>query len=242
MISFADTSKPDADRLRTAFLTGLLLDHLPPFPAFLQQLQCILHDCAIDLEKACVALNTHPAVRGNFMRIAGMAEPNETAPPLDHLIVLLGRQRAWTVAVASFVMAEIDNDRALPVLRRIAHFGEEQGAIAATLALLMEDEAPEQAYVSGFLSIIGLLPLIDIAALQNECPAWIGISPAAIEAQRGQFGTDCAELACWIRLLWRLPLVPHEAGLDARDAELRAPLEPPPPPNRQILMMPQRSM
>jgi len=241
MISFADTSNPDADRLRTAFLTGLLLDHLPPFPAFLQQLQCILHDCAIDLEKACVALNTHPAVRGNFMRIAGMAEPNETALPLDHLIVLLGRQRAWTVAVASFVMAEIDNDRALPVLRRIAHFGEEQGAIAATLALLTEDEAPEQAYVSGFLSIIGLLPLIDIAALQNECPAWIGISPAAIAAQRGQFGTDCAELACWIRLLWRLPLVPHEAGLDACDAELRAPQEPPPP-NRQILMMPQRSM
>jgi HD-like signal output (HDOD) protein len=241
MISFADPSKPDSDHLRTAFLAGLLLDHLPPFPAFLRQFQCILNDCTIDLEKACVALGSHPAVCGNFMRIAGMAEPNETALPLDHLILLLGRERAWTVAVASFVMAKIDNDRSLPVLRRIARFGEEQGGIAATLALLTEDEAPEQAYVSGFLSIIGLLPLIDMAPLQNDCPAWIGISPAAIAAQRGQFGTDCVELACWIRLLWQLPLEPHEIMPAELDAELHAP-QGPPPVRRQVLMMPQRSM
>src|SRR6267142_1782012 len=206
MISYADTTTADPSHMRAMFLTGLLLDHLMPFPRPLQQLQNALEDPSTDLQKACSALEADPLLAGNFLGIARMAEPSEPNATLDQWIVLLGKQRSWAVAVAAFVLTQIDGECCLPVLKRLAALGRQRGVAALELALLAEDEAPEQAYAFGVLSIIGLLPLIDIAYPENDNAAWIGLSPEAMARQREQFGADCQELSHWISLLWRLPL------------------------------------
>lgn len=235
MSSLADTTIADPIHARTMYLTGLLLDHLTPFPRPLQQLQNVLEDPSTDLQKACEALEADPLLCANFRNIAVMAEPSEPNTTLDQWIVLLGKQRTWSVAVAAFVLEQIDGEFAPPALKKLGGLARQRGASALQVALLTEDEAPEQAWAFGVLSVIGLLPLIDIASPADNA-AWIGLSPEATARQREQFGTDGLELYQWISLLWRLPIqtqdspAPECNPIHPRSSEYR------------LLVMPQRTM
>jgi HD-like signal output (HDOD) protein len=236
MIPNADTTTADPTHARTIYLTGLLLDHLLPFPRPLQQLQSALEEPSTDLQKACAALEADPLICANFLHIAGMAEPTEPNATLDQWIVLLGKQRAWSVAAAAFVLQQIDGEYARPALKRLAALARQRGIAALEMALLAEDEAPEQAYAFGVLSVVGLLPLIDIADLPAENAPWIGLAPESITRQRELFGTDCQELGHWISLLWRLPV-----GMQDEPAPEYSPM-PPRPSDYRLLVMPQRTM
>jgi HD-like signal output (HDOD) protein len=188
----------------------LLLDHLPLFPRYLQQLQCVLEDSSTDLEEACATLREHSTIHKNFLMLANLAETEAPNLPLDHLVLLLGKRRAWSIAVAAFLLTQIDNEWVTPAMRQVATLGREQGIKALASAKLADEDAPEQAYISGLFSVIGLLPLIDICL--EEIPDWVGISGDAIRKQQELFGTDCVELGHWIRLLWHVPLESKDKG------------------------------
>ena len=209
-----DHAADPGDYVQTLRLTEMLVDHLPRLPWFLRELQSILEDGSTDLEAACAVLKAHPAVCENFMRIGAMAEPAQPIRiPVDHVIVLLGKQRVWSTALAAYLLTELSSPWTTPAKREAGNIGLAYANREFARARMNDDEAPEQAYVSGLLSVAGLLPLIEASSATDSLPQWLDATKEAICEQRQVFGTDFVELNCWIRLLWRLPLLPMEQAL-----------------------------
>ncbi len=217
MIPFAEGNQIKADRtpdngyMKTQLLTELLVDHLPRLPWFLRDVQSALEDGSTDLYSVCGALKAHPAILENFVRIGAMAEPAQPIRmPLDHLVVLLGKQRTWSVALAAYVLAEMTSAWATAARQEAGSIGLALANNALARARMVDAEAPEQAFAAGVLSVIGFLPLLEASGETNCLPEWLDSSKEAIHLQREIFGTDFLELNCWIRLLWRLPLLAPE--------------------------------
>jgi hypothetical protein len=208
MILLADQGLATTERdsfayAKTTLLTELLTAHLPGLPWFMGELRCALEDGSTHLERVVNMLKVHPAVCENFVRIGSMAEPAQPIRlPLDHLVILLGKRRTWSVAVTSFVLAEIGSPWSTLTQKEVADLGLKTAGNLLDRANRSEHEEPEQAFVQGALSIVGLLPMIDSCALTDRVPDWLGTSSEAVQLQRELFGTDFIELNCWIRLLW----------------------------------------
>lgn len=201
------TLKGQDDYVRTVLLTQLLADHLPQLPWFLRNLQCTLEDCSTVLENVCSALEAHPRICAGFVRIACMAElAQPVTAPIDQLVVLLGKQRAWTTAMAAYVLHELNSTWSNPAQKQVASIGIIRANKALVEARACEDPAAEQSYVAGILSIAGLLPLVNLKGGMDAAPDWVGVSSEAVQKQREIFGTDFLELGRWVRLLWKLPL------------------------------------
>lgn len=200
-------SKEKGDYVRTVLLTELLTDHLPRLPLYLRELQCALEGSSTDLEKVCVIVKSNPIFCENFVRIGSMAESVEPIRlPVDHLVVLLGKQRVWTVAVAAFLLTEIGSNWSSMAKKKVARIALTRANRALASAKAVDDSAPEQAYAAGVLSVAGLLPLVDVSCASDQVPEWIDSAEEALEKQRKFFGTDFLELNRWIRVIWRLPL------------------------------------
>src|SRR5260221_269450 len=198
--------KGSDDYVRTVLLTELLADHLPHLPWYLRDLQCALEGCSTDVEGVCAARRATPRVCENFTRTVSWAEPAEPiCLPIDHLVVLLGKQRAWTVAVAAFLLSEIDSTWASVAKKEVAKLALRHASNAAARAKI-EDGDADQAYAAGVLSVAGLFPLVEASGIADHVPEWIGVSAEAIEKQRELFGTDFLEIGRWIGVIWRLPL------------------------------------
>lgn len=195
-------------------LTELLADHLPSLPWFMQELRGALEDGSTHLERVVKALKIHPTVCDNFVRIGSMAEPAEPIRvPLDHLVVLLGKQRTWSAALAAYVMTEIGSPWSTLTQKEVADIALARAGRLLDKARTSGDEEPEQSFVKGILSIAGLLPMIDSCGISECAPEWLGTSKEAIEIQRDLFGTDFIELNCWIRVLWGVAVdFPFAAG------------------------------
>ncbi|HZU30291.1 MAG TPA: hypothetical protein VFB79_04195 [Candidatus Angelobacter sp.] len=195
------------DYVRSVLLTELLADHLPRLPWFLRNLQCTLEESSTVLENVCKALEAHPAVCTNFVRIACMAEPAQPIfPQLDQIVIMLGKERVWNTAVAAYLLVDLNSTWSTIPKRAVAMAGLAKGDDAFVKACNAGEPAAEQAYVSGILSIVGLLPLLNVSGVTDRVPDWLGTSSVAIDKQRETFGTDFLELDRWVRLLWKLPL------------------------------------
>jgi HD-like signal output (HDOD) protein len=206
-IALSGALKGKDDYVRSVLLTELLADHLPRLPWFLRNLQCALEDSSTVLENVCTALEAHPSVRANFLRIACMAEPAQPIYPLiDQIVVVLGKERVWSTAIAAYLLNELNSTWSTIAKKAVAAIGMAHGNDAFMKACSAGDPGAEQAYVSGVLSIAGLLPLMDVSGATDKVPDWLGTSLEAIEKQHEIFGTDFLELDRWVRLLWKLPL------------------------------------
>jgi HD-like signal output (HDOD) protein len=203
------------DYVRSVLLTELLADHLPRLPWFLKNLQCALEDSSTVLEKVCTALEAHPRICADFIRIGCMAEPaHPIVVAVDQLVVLLGKRRVWTTAVAAFLLHELNSTWSNAAQKEVASIGLGLASNALAMARAVEDTSLEQAYVSGILSIAGLLPLLYLSGVTDQVPDWLDVSPEAAQKQRELFGTDFLELGLWARLLWKLPL--ENCGTEVR--------------------------
>lgn len=219
-IALTGAIKDKDDYTRAVLLTELLADHLPQLPWFLRNLQCALEDSSTVLEKVCAALESHPRIYADFIRIACIAEPaHPIAMPVDQLVVLMGKDRVWTTAIAAFLLHELNNTWSSVAQKEIAAIAIMRANAALATADLDDDLAIQQAYVSGILSIIGLLPLLHFSGETERIPEWLNLSDEAAQQQREKFGADFLELGRWAQFLWRLPL----DGLDAEASFEQAP-------------------
>lgn len=205
-IALSGGLKDKDDYVRSVLLTELLADHLPRLPWFLRNLHCALEDSSTVLENVCAALQAHPSVQANFLRIASMAEPAQPIyPRIDQIVVVLGKDRVWNTAIAAYLLTELNSTWSTIARKAVAAIGLVHGNDAFMKACNAGDPAAEQAYVDGVLSIAGLLPLLNVSGATDKVPDWMGTSREAIEKQREIFGTDFRELDRWVRLLWKLP-------------------------------------
>jgi hypothetical protein len=205
--SSPETLKGKDDYVRTVLLTGLLADHLPRLPWFLRNLQCALEDSSTVLEKVRASLEVHPRICSDFIRISCMAEPAQPiAIPVDQLIVLLGKDRVWATVIAAFLLHELNSSWSTRAQKEVASIAVACAYNALAVAGEDEGEATEQAYVSGVLSVIGLIPLLHLSREMDRVPDWLDVSAEAAGKQREIFGTDFIEIGRWARLLWKLPL------------------------------------
>lgn len=199
--------KSKDDYARTVLLTELLADHLPRLPWFLKNLQCALDDSSTVLEKVCSALEAHPKICADFVRISGLADPVQPiSVALDQLVVLLGKERVWNTALAAFLLHELNSSWSSPAQKAVASIAITRANYALVLAGEIDESDAEQVYVSEILSIIGLLPLLHFCNVEDQLPEWLDVSADAAGRQREIFGTDFLELGRWTRLLWKLPL------------------------------------
>lgn len=202
-----ETLKGKDDYTRSVILTELLADHLPRLPWFLKNLQCALDDSSTVLEKACAALEVHPRICADFIRISCLAERVQPiSVAVDQLVVLLGKERVWATAIAAFLLHELNSSWSSQAQKAVASIAITRANNALVLAGEMEDSDPEQAYVSEILSVIGLLPLLHFCNEEDQLPDWLDVSADAVQKQREVVGTDFLELGRWARLLWKLPL------------------------------------
>jgi len=207
--------KDKDDYTRAVLLTELLADHLPQLPWFLRNLQCALEDSSTVLENVCAALEAHPRICSDFIRISCIAEPaHPIAVPLDQLVVLMGKDRVWTTVIAAFLLHELNSSWSSLAQKEIAAIGISRANTALATVDADDSIALEQAYVAGVLSIIGLLPLLHFSGETDRVPEWLDISPEAAEKQRETFGTDFLELGRWAQLLWKLPMEGPDAGAE----------------------------
>jgi HD-like signal output (HDOD) protein len=199
--------KDKDDYVRAVLLTELLADHLPTLPWFLRNLQCALEDSSTVLEKVCAALAVHPRICADFIRLACIAEPAQPITvPVDQLIVLLGKDRVWTTVIAAFLLHELSSTWSTRAQKEVASIAVTRANNALAIASEDEDMAPQEAYISGILSVVGLLPLLHLSGETDFVPDWLDVSTDAVQKQREIFGMDFLELGRWAQLLWKLPL------------------------------------
>lgn len=205
--AWPETLKGKDDYVRSVLLTELLADHLPRLPWFLKNLQCALDDSSTVLEKVCAALQVHPRICADFIRLSCMAERVQPiAVAVDQLVVLLGKERVWNTAIAAYLLHELNSSWSSRAQRAVASIAVTRASNALVLSGEEEESDSQQAYVAEILSIIGLLPLLHFSGDEDQLPEWLDISADAVQRQREIFGTDSLELGRWARLLWKLPL------------------------------------
>ena len=136
-----------------------------------------------------------------------MAEPVQPiVVPVDQLVVMLGKNRVWTTAMAAFLLHELNSNWSSRAQKEVASIAVARAYKALVTAREDDDQAPEAAYVAGILSIIGLMPLLHLSGETDYVPDWLDLSTEAAGKQREIFGTDFLEIGRWARLLWKLPL------------------------------------
>ena len=199
--------------LRTLFLTELLTRHLPRMPWYLLELQGALEDRSTDLEKVCTALQRSPAICESFVKLACIAQkarPIRIA--LDHLVVMLGKQRSWETSVAAFFLTEVGRPWTNAGMKKVAAIAIAQATQALAEAEMTDAEEPGDAYTRALLSVVGLVPLVDAAAATDMAPEWVDITPEALQKQQERFGTDYVELTRWIKLMWQVLETPEKTS------------------------------
>jgi HD-like signal output (HDOD) protein len=183
----------------------LLADHLPPQPFWLQQLNGVLNAGTIDLARAAELIGIEPIFCAEFMRISRLAEPFSRADRLEDLLVLLGSERARTVAAGAFLtsfLAAQDSSPLTDFLRRT----ERLGSMSSRLALSSTETDAAEAYVAGLVHYVGALPLLRTLNPSDLSSTRLDFTPESITSQRFSFGTDIIELGQAVALLWDYPL------------------------------------
>jgi HD-like signal output (HDOD) protein len=184
----------------------LLADHLPPQPFWLQQLNGVLNAGTIDLARAAGLIGIEPIFCAEFMRISRLAELFSRADRPEDLLVLLGSERARTVAAGAFLTSFLAAQDS-PTLTEFARRIERLGSMSSRLALSSTETDAAEAYVAGLVHYVGALPLLRTVDPSDLSSTRLDFTLQSITSQRSSFGTDIIELGQAVALLWDYPPV-----------------------------------
>jgi HD-like signal output (HDOD) protein len=184
----------EKEQSQEAKIRALLVDGIPTLPAYVFELSSLLSTPAVDLKRICRVIRTDPSLTAQVIRLCNSAlfGLREGVSHIEHAVILLGTERLRTLVLTCSLLERVGNCLSPTELQSFWQHSLLTATLSARSALCLRYPEAEQAYLSGLLHDVGVLPLL-ILALRSKDPCvtagsipW-GESP---ESEQKQLGVD----------------------------------------------------
>jgi HD-like signal output (HDOD) protein len=216
----------EKEQSQEAKIRALLVDGIPTLPAYVFELSSLLSTIPVDLKRVCRVIRTDPSLTAQVIRLCNSAllGLRQGVSNIEHAVILLGTERLRTLVLTCSLVECVGNCLSPTELQSFWQHSLLTATLSARSALCLRYPEVEQAYLSGLLHDVGVLPLL-ILALRSKEP---NVTPGPIlwgeslESEQKQFGVDHCLVGKCIGLSWNFSaelidvLEHHHRPQDAR--------------------------
>jgi HD-like signal output (HDOD) protein len=197
---------PAARQHRKLALMASLSEGLPTLPAYVFELNSLLATTPANLKRVAEVIRTDPSLTAQVLRVCNSAFMGfrERITRIEHAVMLVGTERLRTMVLTCSLVEYIGHRVASEDVQAYWQHSFLTAALSERLARGIAYPHPEQAYLSGLLHDIGVLPLLVVMSTESKASqssASCGWGES-VESERERFGTDHCEVGHWIGVSW----------------------------------------
>jgi HD-like signal output (HDOD) protein len=184
----------EKEQSQEAKIRALLVDGIPTLPAYVFELSSLLTTIPVDLKRVCRVIRTDPSLAAQVIRLCNSAlwGSRQGVSNIEHAVVLLGTERLRTLVLTCSLLECIGNSLSPTELQSFWQHSLLTATLSARSALCLRYPESEEAYLSGLLHDVGVLPLLILALRSKEPRVTLGpiLWGESLEAEQKQFGVD----------------------------------------------------
>jgi len=214
-VSGDSASSEEAERLekeqsQEAKIRALLVDGIPTLPAYVFELSSLLSTIPVDLKRVCRVIRTDPSLAAQVIRLcnSAMFGLREGVSNIEHAVILLGTERLRTLVLTCSLVECVGNFLSPTDLQSFWQHSLLTATLSARSALCLRYPESEQAYLSGLLHDVGVLPLLILAMRSRERHVTPGpiLWGESLESEQQQLGVDHCMVGKCLGRSWNFSL------------------------------------
>ncbi len=203
------TEDPAVRQTRKMALMASLSEGLPTLPAYVFELNTLLAAMPANLKRVAEVIRTDPSLTAQVLRLCNSPFMGfrERVNRIEHAVMLVGTEKLRTMVLTCSLVEYVGHRVATEDVQSFWQHSFLTAALSERLARGIAYPQPEQAYLSGLLHDIGVLPLLVVLSTEQKTPEGV-ISCGwgeSVEAERDRFGMDHCEVGHWIGVSWNFP-------------------------------------
>jgi len=189
-----ESERLEKEQSQEAKIRALLVDGIPTLPAYVFELSSLLSTLPVDLKRVCRVIRTDPSLTAQVIRLCNSAVVGlrESVSNIEHAVILLGTERLRTLVLTCSLVECVGNCLSPTELQSFWQHSLLTATLSARSALCLRFAEAEQAYLSGLLHDVGVLPLLILALRSKEPRVVTGpiLWGECMESEQKQFGVD----------------------------------------------------
>jgi HD-like signal output (HDOD) protein len=193
-VSSDESERLEKEQSQEAKIRALLVDGIPTLPAFVFELSSLLSTPTVDLKRICRVIRTDPSLTAQVIRLCNSALSGlpEGVSHIEHAVILLGTERLRALVLTCSLLECIGDCLSPTELQLFWQHSLLTATLSARSALCLRHPEAEQAYLSGLLHDVGVLPLLKLALRSKEPYVTAGSIPwgESPESEQKQLGVD----------------------------------------------------
>ena len=197
---------PEARQNRKMMLMAALSEGLPTLPAYVFELNSLLLANRVNLKRVGEIIRTDPSLTAQVLRLCNSAflSLRSRVNTIEHAMALVGTERLRTMVLTCSLVEYVGRRVASADIQSFWQHSFLTAALGERLARGISYFQPEQAYLSGLLHDIGVLPLLMLTSGEPQRAGNMAICDwgESMELERQHFGTDHCEVGSWIAVSW----------------------------------------
>jgi HD-like signal output (HDOD) protein len=197
---------PAVRQTRKLALMASLSEGLPTLPAYVFELNSLLAATPVNLKRVGEVIRTDPSLTAQVLRLCNSAFMGfrERITRIEHAVMLVGTEMLRTMVLTCSLVEYVGHRVASEDIQSFWQHSFLTAALSERLARGIAYPQPEQAYLSGLLHDIGVLPLLVVTSTElKESESIASCSwGESLELERERFGTDHCEVGRWIGVSW----------------------------------------
>jgi HD-like signal output (HDOD) protein len=189
-----ESERLEKEQSQEAKIRALLVDGIPTLPAYVFELSSLLSAIPVDLKRVCRVIRTDPSLTAQVIRLCNSAlwGLRERVSNIEHAVILLGTERLRTLVLTCSLVECAGNCLSPTELQSFWQHSLLTATLSARSALCLRYPESEQAYLSGLLHDVGVLPLLILALRSKEPHVTRGPFPwgESLESEQKYLGLD----------------------------------------------------
>ena len=202
----AEKSDVEQQQRRKAQLMSFLKDGLPTLPSYVFELNTLLSSASVDLKRVAKVIRNDPSMSAQVIRLCNSAlfSLRRRVLSIEEAAILMGSERLRTLVLTCAVMEFTGRQLPRGEVQTFWQHSFMSGLLSERIAKWIEYTEREQAYLGGLLHDIGMLPLLVIAARENELKGDTNSGPwgGSLETEKAHFGLTHCEVGRMIGQSW----------------------------------------
>ena len=200
---------PAVRQTRKMALMASLSEGLPTLPAYVFELNTLLAATPANLKRVAEVIRTDPSLTAQVLRLCNSPFMGfrERVTRIEHAVMLVGTEKLRTMVLTCSLVEYVGHRVATEDVQSFWQHSFLTAALSERLARGIAYPQPEQAYLSGLLHDIGVLPLLVVLSTEQQGSSGL-VSCGwgeSLEAERDRFGMDHCEVGHWIGVSWNFP-------------------------------------
>lgn len=187
-------------------LTAILREGLPALPSYVFELNSLLAEASVDLQRVAEVIRNDPAMEAQLIRTCNSAlfSGGRRILNIEEAVVLMGAERLRTWLLTCSVMEFTGRKLPRATVHTFWQHSFLTGMLSERIAKWLQYPEREQAYLGGLLHDVGILPLLLVAAEENggAPESWPGLWGVSLESETSCYGLTHCEVGGWIGKSW----------------------------------------